>query len=178
MTSDQFPAFRTKVVVVVEILKNTEMQFLCTRLYIQQWWDVYPTVTYFWPHCPCPSVSFTLKMGYIADPAHIAQPEICWLNSLFPLMHGVSSNQCILCNVCVARQEQWYWQNEALEQGQLLNSLYLFNCIKVIGKACVFETFQLKHSWQKDRKTNKPAIQLILIDMRGEYPLLICRKHP
>ena len=97
MTSDQFPAFRTKVVVVVEILKNTEMQFLCTKLYIQQWWDVYPTVTYFWPHCPCSSVLFTLKMGYIADPAHIAQPEICWLNSLFPLMHGVSSNQCTLC---------------------------------------------------------------------------------
>ena len=169
------------MVVVVEILKNTEMQFLCTKLYIQQWWDVYPTVTYFWPHSPCPSVSFTLKMGYITDPAHIAQPEMlvrltlptdawCFLKSVHSL--------CILCNVCVARQEQWYWQNEALEQGQLLNSLYLFNCIKVTGKACVFETFQLKHSWQKDWKTNKPANQLILIDMRGEYPLLICRKHP
>ena len=94
----------------------------------------------------------------------------CFLKSVHSL--------CILCNICVARQAHWYWQNEALEQGQLLNSLYLFNCIKVLGKACVFETFQLEHSWQKDWKTNKPANQLILIDMRGEYPLLICRKHP
>ena len=113
------------------------------------------------PHCPARDMLVKLTLPTDAW---------CFLKSVHSL--------CILCNVCVARQEQWYWQNEALEQGQLLNSLYLFNCIKVLGKACVFETFQLKHSWQKDWKTNKPANQRILIDKRGEYPLLICRKHP
>ena len=73
----------------------------------------------------------------------------CFLKSVHSL--------CILCNVCVARQEQWYWQNEALEQGQLVNSLYLFNCLKVIGKACVFKTFQLT----ADKKTGRPTNQLI-----------------
>ena len=114
--------------------------------------------------CPhCPARDMLVKLALPTD-------EWCFLKPVHSL--------CILCNVCVARQEQWYWKNEALEQGQLLKSLNLFNCIKVIGKACVFETFQLKHSWEKDWKTNKPANQLILTDMRGEYPLLICRKHP
>ena len=72
------------------------------------------------------------------------------------------------------------WQNEGQGQGQLLYMLYSFLCIRK-ASFCVFETFQLKHSWQTDWKTNKPPNQLIRIEMRGqrgEYPLLTHEKHP
>ena len=59
------------------------MRLLCSKLHIQQRWDIHPIVTYFWAHCPCPSVSFAINMGYITEPAQL---EICRLNSLFPLM--------------------------------------------------------------------------------------------
>ena len=157
--------FRTKVVVVVGILKNTEMRLFCSKLHIQQRWDIHPIVTYFWAHCPCPSVSFAINMGYITEPAQL---EICRLNSLFPLMvfspksvHSSCIHAFFAIFVRLGRISD-IWQNIQLRKGHRKSpSFCLWN-----SSAQAQET---------DWKTNKPANQLILIEMHGEYPLLTPR---
>ena len=138
------------------------MRLLCSKLHIQQRWDIHPIVTYFWAHCPCPSVSFAINMGYITEPAQL---EICRLNSLFPLMvfspKSVHSS-CIHAFFAIFVQpgrSSDIWKYKLLGQGQLPYSLYLFNCIKAR-----FLSLKLFSSSTADKKmkTNKPADQLIL----------------
>ena len=98
------------MVVVVGILKKTGMQFFVLNVNTAIGGMFIQLSLFFGLTAP----SFTLNMGYIADPAHSAQLEICWFNSVFPLMHdGVFSktsaffvHSCILCNLCAAGQEQ------------------------------------------------------------------------
>ena len=161
------------MVVVVEILKNTQMRLLCTKLLLQQRLDVHPIVPFF-ASLPQPKCFIYPKHGLYRWPCPARDMS---LNSLFPLMvfppkleHSSCINAFYAIFVRLGRSSG-IWQNEILGKGQLPYLVCFFKCIKAIGKASLsfFETFQLKHSTQIDWETNKPANQLILIGMRGEH---------
>ena len=57
------------------------MRLLCTKLLIQQRWDVHPIVSFYCLTAPAQEVFFTLSLGYIADPAQLEIRDMS-LNSL------------------------------------------------------------------------------------------------